>query len=95
VWREHRSKYELLFDLVKAILAVPYSSCNIERIFSKYADNRLSKESLEACLLVKEEFSAFPLSFKSEMLEKYKGFIRKMNLKEVSKPPLDLTSGNN
>lgn len=77
VWLEQSTKFPLLYRFVRALMVLPYSSCSIERTFSKLTDiktlkrNRLSVECLEACLLVKQEFCGSTLSFTSSMLNKY------------------------
>jgi len=77
VWNQHSVKFPLLFKLAKALMVMPYSSCFIERIFSKIVDiktlkrNRLGIQGLEACLLIKQEFGDDGLEISPEMLAKY------------------------
>jgi len=78
VWRKNKSKFPLLFDLARAFLVIPYSSCCIERVFSKYKDiktikrNRLSISNLESCLLIKQEYGSANFEFSSDMFLRYK-----------------------
>jgi len=62
VWSRHKSKYPLIFNLARSLMVTPYSSCPLERVFSKCTDiktlkrNRLRIQSLEACLLIKQQY---------------------------------------
>ena len=78
VWKEQEIKFPLLSKLAKALMVMPYSSCFLERTFSKIVDiktlkrNRLSINGLEACLLIKQEHSANEFQISQEMIIRYK-----------------------
>lgn len=81
VWRKNKSKFPLLFELARAFLVIPYSSCSIERVFSMSNDiktlkrNRLSVSNLESCLLIKQEFGISNFEFSEDMFSRFnKGF---------------------
>ena len=77
VWRKNKLKFPLLYQLVRALMVTPYSSCSIERIFSKCKDvktlkrNRLSTQNLESCLLIKQEYGESNFGFSEEMFSRF------------------------
>lgn len=77
VWRRNKSKYPLLYELSRALMVIPYSSCSIERIFSHCTDiktikrNRLSATTLEACLLLKQESNGQTFNFTPQMFARF------------------------
>lgn len=62
VLKSYGGQYSLLYRLSKALMVMPYSSCNIERVFSEMTDiktlkrNKLGIRSLESCLLIKQNY---------------------------------------
>lgn len=77
VWRKNKSKFPLLFDIARAFLVVPYSSCSLERTFAKCNDiktlkrNRLSISNLESCLLIKQEYGTLYFEFSPDMFSRF------------------------
>jgi len=78
IWEEQQIKFPLLSKLAKSLMVMPYSSCFLERTFSKIFDittlkrNRLTIKGLEACLLIKQEFNDNKLHISQEMLNNSK-----------------------
>ena len=83
VWRRHQSKYPIIVNLVRSMMVIPSSSCNIERVFSVCADiktlkrNNLTVGALEACLLVKQKYRTKSLFFESNMISDFKSHHKK------------------
>ena len=62
IWQNNQTKFPLLYKLARGLIVTPYSSCPLERTFSKCTDiktikrNRLSLKCLEGCLLIKQKY---------------------------------------
>ena len=63
IWQGEISNYPNIYLIAKAIAVLPYSSVQVERIFSAMKDiknvkrNRLSIDNVEACLLGYQAFN--------------------------------------
>ena len=78
-WTTMQSEYPILSKLALSVQTLPYSTACVERTFSVPRDikkpkrNRLSSESLEACLLIQHELEGInDLFMTPEMIENYK-----------------------
>jgi len=71
LWNSLKKDYPIIYQLSKALLVLPRSSVNVERIFSNLkhihnpSRNRLTLENLEACLLAYQHYrdSKMPIDF--------------------------------
>jgi len=72
-WKTQREKYPQLYRLIEIIQVLPYSNSSVEREFSNltliktFRRNRLSPNSIEACLIMKQEDTALTDSFYSKI----------------------------
>ena len=77
-WTSLRAEYPLICKLALAVLTLPYSTACVERTFSLLKDikdvrrNRLSSESVEACVLIHDDLGNMENFFvTSDMIQKY------------------------
>jgi len=85
IWQGEISNYPNIYLIAKAIAVLPYSSVQVERIFSAMKDiknvkrNRLSIDNVEACLLGYQAFNNENIFFNEEIIEDYtnKKYVKK------------------
>ena len=71
------AEFKLLAKLAKSLLVIPYSSASVERTFSDFKTiktkkrNCLCRESLEACLLIFQEFRKDVVIINEDMIQRY------------------------
>jgi len=76
-WNQMKKNYPLTYSLARSIQTLPYSTVPIERAFSTLTDvktikrNKLSVESIESCLLCKQEFKDEKFCFSEDMILRY------------------------
>jgi len=77
VWVKIKGLCPLMFELARALMVFPFSSCELERTFAKCTDiktiqtNRLTIPDLKACLFVKQEYGDQYFTYPASALEKY------------------------
>jgi len=76
-WKVQELEFPLITKLAKALIVLPYSSAEVESLFSKFKvvktpyRNRLSTLNLEASLLSEQFFDSNDFSILPEMYDKY------------------------
>jgi len=77
LWNSLRKDYPTIYQLSKALLVLPHSSVNVERIFSSLkhihspSRNRLTIENVEACLLAYQHYRESKVSINFETFKKF------------------------
>jgi hypothetical protein len=77
IWRRNSCEFPLIYRLARAMTLMPYSSRSLERVFFQCGAiktikrNRLSVESLEAVLLIKQAFEDSKVQVTSQMIGHY------------------------
>lgn len=77
-WENGATTYPSISKIARAVQVLPYSTVPIERKFSQITDiktvrrNRLSTESLEGCLLFKQEYGDNDAIYTEELINAYK-----------------------
>jgi len=85
IWQGEMLNYPNIYLIARAITVLPYSSVQVERVFSAMKDiknvkrNRLSLDNVEACLLGYQAFGNENIFFNEEIIEAY------TNKKQVKK----------
>ena len=76
-WKLLRPDYPLLFEVARALLAIPYSSSTVESLFSELkcfetaSRNRLTAENLEANILADQYFRSKTAQILPDMVSRY------------------------
>ena len=77
-WAKQEKDFPLISRLAKSLLTLPYTSAEVERLFSTFKvfktsyRNRITAQNLEACLLSEQFFEFKDFEILPEMYEKYK-----------------------
>ena len=83
IWSSMKTSYPLCSSLAYALFVLPHSTVSVERIFSSMKDiktfkrNRLSRETLEACLLGYQSFKGNEMKIRMSMVKRYQDVWRK------------------
>ena len=98
-WKQAKTKYPLVYKLMRATQTLPYSSVSIERAFSSALNiktlkrNQLNVESLKGCLLVKQNFNDKELEFTQDLINRYEDCMKReteTNLQEEVAQPIQV-----
>lgn len=87
-WGLLRSSYPLLFKLVQALLAIPYSTAKVESVFSECKSfktaprNQISSENLEASLISEQYYRTENPNLTKDMIARH------AHLWEKKEPPI-------
>ena len=77
IWQSEMVTYPNIYLIARAVAVLPYSSVEVERIFSAMKDiknvkrNRLNLDNVEACLLGYQYFNSEKIFFNQEIIEAY------------------------
>jgi len=80
IWHNLKTFYPCMYEVARALFVLPHSSVPVERIFSTMKDiktikrNRLTTQSLEACLLGYQHFNTEQVEITDEMLNNYENY---------------------
>ena len=76
-WRLLKKDYKVIWKMVKALLAIPYSTAKVESLFSEFKAiktaprNRISLENLEASIVSEQYFRSPEYKITKDMIHRY------------------------